>query len=1109
MRTWWTTRTMRRTGAAVAVAVLITSMSVAGSPAVVTATGSPGTPSYLDDADVTPDTVPAEPDLASIGNRVWWDLDDDGVQDDSEPGLSGVDVTVLYLGADGVVGGGDDEAHTVTTGASGDYLVDHLPGGNYRVTVESADLPAGFVPIYDLDGGVFSPNDLWAGALAPDAAKRDVDFGYDGSGAIGDTVWFDQDADGVHDADEPGLEGVTVTVTWLGPDGNPGGADDRAFVTTTDADGDFLVDHLPAGPHTVAVGPATLPAGFTTQTGDPDAVMDGSGSVTLTSGAINSTVDFGYAGTASIGDTVWFDRDGDGTRDGNDDGIPGVTVTLTWLGPDGIAGGGDDVAFVRTTGAAGGYSFAHLPAGGYVVEASGLPPDYVNTFDADLDPDSSTAVALVAGRQHLTADFGYRGATSLRDRVWWDIDADGSQDPTEPGLGGVDVTVTDAGPDGSLGNGDDIVVVSTTDIDGGYVVAKIPRGLYTVQVTGGVPVGMTATAPIPSAAAPVTAFGYVGSGSIGDLVYLDLDGSGSFGAGDQGVPGVDVALTWAGGDDVFGTLDDIAVATVTDAAGTYVFAGLPAGEFRVGLDRSDLPGGLVATADPDGGADDTSDRRLTTGQVDLQQDFGFDGTGSIGDTVWLDLDGDGEPGAGEPGLAVVDLTVTWAGVDGDFGTGDDVADTDVTDADGRYQVDRLPAGSYRVAVDTADLPRNVVATIDPDGGADNGSALTLSAGVHRVEQDFGYRGDASIGDRVWIDVDGDGEQDPLEPGAAGLTVTVLAAGLDTRFGSPDDISIHTLTDEAGHFSATGLPAGPVRVSYLEADLATGFAPSTDRDGADPTSTALTLASGDAPADVGFGVRGTASLAGVVWNDADAGGVQDPGEAGIAGVTVEAVWTGPAGPVRLSVITGPDGEWLFADLPPGSYRVTIAQDTVPSGLVPSTPVSVASLVPPGGAAVAQHGETTSASVGDLVWLDTDRDGVHDADEPGLAGVTVRRLDPSGAAVDSAVTDASGRYVFEDLRPGVHHVEVDVATVPPGQQQYADPDGVIDAQSWVTAGPGDALMAEDFSFGPLSALPITESNPWRNLALAVLLVGSGVGVLCFGCRRRAGTGNPGTM
>lgn len=51
------------------------------------------------------------------------------------------------------------------------------------------------------------------------------------------------------------------------------------------------------------------------------------------------------------------------------------------------------------------------------------------------------------------------------------------------------------------------------------------------------------------------------------------------------------------------------------------------------------------------------------------------------------------------------------------------------------------------------------------------------------------------------------------------------------------------------------------------------------------------------------------------------------------------------------------------------------------------------------------------VGDTVWLDSNRNGVQDTGEAGLAGVHVELLDSNGELLDEAVTDAAGHYAFE--------------------------------------------------------------------------------------------------
>ena len=66
---------------------------------------------------------------------------------------------------------------------------------------------------------------------------------------------------------------------------------------------------------------------------------------------------------------MWFDADADGTLDVGEPGIPGVGVTVTWFGVDGVAGGGDDQVFTTSTNSTGTWTVTQLPAGAYTVVA--------------------------------------------------------------------------------------------------------------------------------------------------------------------------------------------------------------------------------------------------------------------------------------------------------------------------------------------------------------------------------------------------------------------------------------------------------------------------------------------------------------------------------------------------------------------------------------------------------------------------------------------------------------------------------------------------------------------------------------------------------------------
>ena len=107
-----------------------------------------------------------------------------------------------------------------------------------------------------------------------------------------------------------------------------------------------------------------------TATGDPDqpgvpcsACNGNDVDINLGSGEVYSAADFGYVGTASIGDFVWDDTSNNGNFDPGESGLSDVTVELTWFGPNDSLGGDDDIIFTTTTDGNGGYDFTGLPSG--------------------------------------------------------------------------------------------------------------------------------------------------------------------------------------------------------------------------------------------------------------------------------------------------------------------------------------------------------------------------------------------------------------------------------------------------------------------------------------------------------------------------------------------------------------------------------------------------------------------------------------------------------------------------------------------------------------------------------------------------------------------------
>jgi uncharacterized repeat protein (TIGR01451 family)/LPXTG-motif cell wall-anchored protein len=116
-------------------------------------------------------------------------------------------------------------------------------------------------------------------------------------GSIGDRAWHDLNGDGIQDANEPGLAGVTVTLTKL--DTN------ERWTAITDSDGRYLFGQLAPGSYTVEF---TTPDGFVlapTGIGGPD--QDSNGlltTVTVTAGSVDLTIDVGFARNVDGGSTT-------------------------------------------------------------------------------------------------------------------------------------------------------------------------------------------------------------------------------------------------------------------------------------------------------------------------------------------------------------------------------------------------------------------------------------------------------------------------------------------------------------------------------------------------------------------------------------------------------------------------------------------------------------------------------------------------------------------------------------------------------------------------------------------------------------------------------------
>ncbi len=170
-----------------------------------------------------------------IGDTVFCDLNNNGTQEEGEPGIAGVRVDLKCVGADG-----SELSDSIETDESGQYLFTDLPALSECVVAVDIESPA-------LEGK--SPGECPTThevVLQPAQSYLVADFCFVSPGSIGDTVFCDDNDDGVQDEGEAGIAGVTVRLTCSGADGIIGSEDDVERSTTTDEDGKYLFDGLEA-----------------------------------------------------------------------------------------------------------------------------------------------------------------------------------------------------------------------------------------------------------------------------------------------------------------------------------------------------------------------------------------------------------------------------------------------------------------------------------------------------------------------------------------------------------------------------------------------------------------------------------------------------------------------------------------------------------------------------------------------------------------------------------------------------------------------------------------------------------------------------------------------
>lgn len=430
-----------------------------------------------------------------VGDKIWHDQNGNGVQDPGEPGISGVSVTLQGTKLCDAA----PVTQTVTSGVNGDFAFTAVEPGTYKVLF---GIPANYIPTapskgndeaMDSDYGDLGLSDPFEILVAD--TLRTLDAGYYIPTRIGNLVWDDLNGNGLIDIGEPGISGALVLLTGTSGDGSQ-----VSMSTTTDANGQFVFGATSSGSTTLV--PGTYQLSFVTPTGgyvrtnpnDPDGTDENDSDADLNTGATvfevlvseenNISYDAGFYRPPSIGNYVWEDINANGIQENNEPAIGNASVTLT-----GTDGQGNAVNQTILTDIYGHYLFENLIPGTYKLTfpiPSGFNAvTYVNqNADDTKDSDAFTGTnmtsneVLVSGENNETYDAGFYRYARIGDKVWDDYNANGEQNPGEPGKSGVQLTLN-----GQTGNGTPLSGSATTGSDGSYIFGNLIPGTYTLTFT--------------------------------------------------------------------------------------------------------------------------------------------------------------------------------------------------------------------------------------------------------------------------------------------------------------------------------------------------------------------------------------------------------------------------------------------------------------------------------------------------------------------------------------------------------------------------------------------------------------------------------------------------
>ncbi len=681
----------------------------------------------------------------TIAGRIFMDDNYDGYAGEGEEGLRGALVTLTDL-----------EGNTVaskTTIRSGEFSFTGLMPGEYALSVS---LGEGYVFTTDSGESLMTrTNDssasLYLGELSMGSSMEGLMIGAIEPSSVSGMVFLDEDNDGRRKDGDAGVSGVMVTLTTLT------GADSGVtYTAVTDESGAYAFDcvmpgdaqlrfDIPDGYAFAKKASGTKRISCVPMT---DALTAASDAFAIASGRKVPDMDAGVLPVGMISGMVWQDEAYDGKQNEGESGVSGARIALI------DAANGSELAAAMTD-ETGAYSIGFVRPGEYTL-AFELPEGMIfTTAGVGAMSDSSLArtdrFTIRMGESVEGVNAGAIVPAGVRGRVIIDWNENGLCEADEPGFAGAVVTVMQGGT---------IVTSTTTDENGDYAIDTLRPGEYRVRIalpndalfslgaqlalagvdalegeTGEFALAMGERAALDSVPVVLAA-------QVGGAAWMDADTDGRISSGEAAMTDVTAELLDANG--------NVLRAMHVDGSGRYAFERLRSGEYAVRFtlgedalfaDQSGESGGSSVPVVP-GNVGVTQAFALS--QEDVLDDLNVGGIlpGRIGDTVFLDENGNGMMDYREAQLAGVTLQLMRVEDDGTLVQ----AEETVSDSYGYYAFDHLRPGSYVVRVPLESEQAltihlgGALSEIDSDANPDTGDTeiIQLVSGQTLRNVDIGF-----------------------------------------------------------------------------------------------------------------------------------------------------------------------------------------------------------------------------------------------------------------------------------------------------------------------------------------------------------------------------------